>query len=115
MNPSLITSHNPNARTFNTDGNGGIPHIVNTMLVFSRPGCVELLPALPTEWPKGEICGVLARGSITINRLAWDVANRTVRVSFTSRIDQTVKVRLYGKEQSLHLVKDELAETEMKW
>ena len=115
MNPSLITSHNPNARAFNTDGNGGIPQIVNTMLLFSRPGCLDLLPALPSEWPKGEICGILARGSITINRLAWDATNRTVRVSFTSRTDQTVKVRLYGKEQSLHLVKDEPVETEMKW
>jgi len=112
---SIESADNPNARSFNTDGNGGIPQIVNTMLLFSRPGRIDLLPALPAEWPRGEICGILARGSITINRLAWDTANRTVRVSFTSRTDQTVKVRLYDKEQLLHFVRDEPVETEMKW
>jgi hypothetical protein len=115
MNPSLITSHNPNARTFNTDGNGGIPHIVNTMLVFSRAGIIDLLPALPAEWPRGEIRGMLARGRITINRLAWDAPGRTVRVSLTSRTDQTVKLRVNGSEQSLRLPKNKPVEAEMKW
>ena len=36
MNLSLITSHEPNAECFNTDGNGGVPHIANTMLMQSR-------------------------------------------------------------------------------
>jgi len=35
MNPSLITSHEPDAQCFNTDGNGGIPQIANTMLLQS--------------------------------------------------------------------------------
>lgn len=70
MNPSLITSHNPNARTFNTDGNGGIPQIANTMLLFSRPGCMVLLPALPAEWPAGCVKGLLARGGYQVD-IAW--------------------------------------------
>ena len=61
MNPSLITSHEPNAGIFNTDGNGGIPQIVNTMLVFSRPGRIDLLPALPNEWPAGKVKGLRPR------------------------------------------------------
>lgn len=115
MNPSLITSHNPNARTFNTDGNGGIPHIVNTLLVFSRPGVIDLLPALPEEWPTGEIRGIPARGQITINRLAWDTSGRTVRVSLTSGKDQTVSLRVKGTERTQHLPKAKPVEAEWKW
>ncbi len=115
MNPSLITSHNPNARTFNTDGNGGIPHIVNTMLLFSRPGVMDLLPALPEEWPAGEIRGILARGQIVINRLSWDRRVQTVRVSVTSSVDQTVKLRVNGTERSLILPGNVQVEAEIKW
>ena len=115
MNPSLITSHNPNARAFNTDGNGGIPHIVNTMLVFSRPGVIDLLPALPKAWPRGEIRGVLARGQITINRLAWDASARTARLSLTSGTDQTVTLRLGGMERLVRLSKDQPAEMIWEW
>lgn len=115
MNPSLITSHNPNARAFNTDGNGGIPQIVNTMLVFSRPGVIDLLPALPKAWPRGEMRGILARGQITINRLAWDASARTVRVSLTSGTDQTVSLRVKGREERRHLSKDKPVEAELTW
>jgi len=70
MNPSLITSHNPNARAFNTDGNGGIPLIANMMLFVSRVGRIDLLPALPAAWPAGSIRGVRARGGFEVD-LEW--------------------------------------------
>ncbi len=38
MHPSLITSHEPNADILNADGNGGIPQIVNAMLLQSHEG-----------------------------------------------------------------------------
>ena len=115
MNPSLITSHEPNGGIFNTDGNGGIPHIVNTMLVFSRPGRLDLLPALPAAWPKGEIRGILARRQITINRLAWDRPAGTVTLAVTSGTPQTIALRLGGKLQKLTLTKDKTAEVTLKW
>ena len=114
MNPSLITSHEPNGVTFNTDGNGGIPQIVNTMLVFSRPGTLHLLPALPAEWPIGEIRGILAPQQITINRLAWDKPAGTVHLTLTSGIQQTITLRLGEHRQELALKKDKPAEVKLK-
>lgn len=70
MNPSLITAHNPGPRTFNTDGNGGIPQITHLMLLFSRADRIDLLPALPKKWPTGSIQGLRARGGYEVN-LAW--------------------------------------------
>ena len=114
MNPSLITSHEPNGVTFNTDGNGGIPQIVNTMLVFSRPGTLHLLPALPAEWPIGEIRGILAPQQITINRLAWDKPAGTVHLTLTSGIQQTITLCLGEKRQELALTRDKPAAVKLK-
>jgi len=99
MNPSLITSHEPNADIWNTDGNGGIPQIVNTMLTFSRPGRLDLLPALPAEWPKGEIRCILCRGQITIKRLTWDKPAGKLALELTSGKGQTLTLCLPNAEQ----------------
>lgn len=94
MTPSLITSHDLYGRTLNADGNGAIPQIVNTMLVHSRPGRLDLLPALPVQWPEGTIAGILARGQITIDRLAWDKPAGKISVELTSGKDQNLTLGL---------------------
>jgi hypothetical protein len=99
MNPSLITSHNPNARAFNTDGNGGIPQIVNTMLVFSRPGCIDLLPALPKEWPTGSVKGLRARGGFEVN-MAW-ADGKLTKAKIKSLIGNPLHVRYCDWEVTL--------------
>jgi hypothetical protein len=71
MYANLITSHEPGARIFNTDGNGGIPQIVNTMLLSGREETIDLLPALPDEWQAGSISGLLARGGFEVD-LKWE-------------------------------------------
>jgi hypothetical protein len=91
---SLMSSHDPNHSFFCSDANGGTPEIVNNMLVFSLPGQLDLLPALPKAWPQGTIRGILARGQITIDRLTWDSAAKKVHLELTSKIDQDVTVRL---------------------
>jgi hypothetical protein len=90
MYPSLITSHEPGQRTFNTDANGAIPEIVIRMLVSSSRGRLELLPALPSALSKGSIQGILARGQIHMDRLAWDVKAGTVTAAFTSGVKQNI-------------------------
>jgi len=94
MNPSLITSHEPNANILNTDGNGGIPQIVNMMLTYSQPGRLDLLPALAAAWPTGEIRGILCRGQITLNRLGWDQPAGKLVVELVSGKDQTLTLCL---------------------
>jgi hypothetical protein len=94
MYPSLICSHEPGQRIFNTDGNGSIPEIVSRLLVGSRPGIFDLLPALPDALPRGTIRGILARGGIRIDRLAWDKPKGRIELELTSRADQMITVRL---------------------
>jgi hypothetical protein len=64
------------------------------MLVYSSPGRLDLLPALPAALPKGEIRGILARGQLTIDRLAWDMPAGMLSVELTSGKDQRLSVCL---------------------
>jgi hypothetical protein len=60
------------------------------MLLYSRPGVIEVLPALPPSLEKGSINGVLARTFARIDKLAWDMQARTVDVTITSVRKQDV-------------------------
>jgi hypothetical protein len=95
MNTSLITSHEPNAGIFNTDGNGGIPHIVAMMLVQTRPGKLYLLPALPSAWPTGRVSGLRARGNLTVD-LQWKDGN-VIRYRLASPVPAPVQVHVNGE------------------
>lgn len=94
MTPSLMCTHEPGARIFNVDANGAMPEIMHRMLFRAQPGDIGLLPALPDAWPRGEISGVLAKGQITVIRLAWDAPARSVTSVLRSRVDQSVTVKL---------------------
>ncbi|MEQ0564898.1 glycoside hydrolase N-terminal domain-containing protein [Amycolatopsis sp. NEAU-NG30] len=87
---SLMTSHNPNLQTYNADAAHTIPAVLAEALLYSRPGVLEILPALPGQLAKGSITGVRARGRIQVHRLGWDLAARTATLSMTSAIDQDV-------------------------
>lgn len=70
------------------------------MLVYSERSKIELLPALPKEWPSGVIEGVLCRGQIEIKRLKWDdrpfdfTQGRQVELSLVSQIPQNVTIKI---------------------
>ncbi len=65
------------------------------MLVYSRPGRVELLPALPGAWAaSGSITGVGVRGGFTVD-MSWK-AGRPTEVTVTSVGGRTTTVA-YGK------------------
>jgi alpha-L-fucosidase 2 len=95
MNTSLITSHEPNAGIFNTDGNGGIPHTVAMMLVQTRPGKqLLLLPALPSAWHDGRVVGLRARGNLTVD-LRWK-DGKVISYRIASSTPAPVRVRVNG-------------------
>jgi alpha-L-fucosidase 2 len=94
MYPSLVTAHYENEAVFNVDANGAIPEVINNMLVFSLPGVLDVLPALPKDLTKGAISGVLCRGQICIERLAWNQSAGTVKLELTSGVEQSITVRL---------------------
>ncbi len=67
--PSLTTTHNRQS-LFNVDICGGMPDVICRMLMDSRPGRIDLLPALPAAWPTGSIKGLRARGGFEVD-IAW--------------------------------------------
>ena len=60
------------------------------MLAYSRPGVVEVLPALPPSLVKGSINGMQLRTMARLDKLAWDMAARTVDLRITSMKPQVV-------------------------
>jgi hypothetical protein len=86
---TLRCSHDPYAWPM-PDAQGGIPTIVMEMLIYSRPGVIEILPALPESLAKGSINGMLARTFAKVDRLAWDMQAGTADLTVTSLKDQEI-------------------------
>jgi len=72
------------------DAHGGIPAIIMEMLAYSRPGVIEVLPALPPSLVKGSIHGIRLRTFAKLDKLAWDMGARTVDLTVTSARKQDV-------------------------
>ncbi|WP_329624964.1 RICIN domain-containing protein [Streptomyces sp. NBC_01255] len=87
---SLVTSHNPDLHIYNTDAANALPAIVAESLVCTRPGLLEILPALPDQLARGTIRGVRGRNRVLVESLTWDTAARTATVSLVSAISHTI-------------------------
>ena len=96
---TLRCSHDPYAWPM-PDAQGGLQTIIMEMLLYSRPGVIEMLPALPPTLKRGAINGMLARTFARIDKLKWDMETRTVDLSMTSFRKQDVTlIARYGIEK----------------
>ncbi|MEZ0111559.1 alpha-L-fucosidase 2 [Catenulispora sp. EB89] len=87
---------------FQIDANFGTPSAAVDMLVYSRPGYVELLPALPAAWAaSGSVTGVGVRGGFSVD-IAWK-GGKVTRARLRSVGGQSTTVVVNGKTQVVRL------------
>ncbi|MFJ2652003.1 glycosyl hydrolase family 95 catalytic domain-containing protein [Streptomyces sp. NPDC087420] len=87
---------------FQIESNFGTAAAMIEMLVYSRPGQVELLPALPDAWAaSGAIAGVGVRGGFVLD-LRWK-AGKVTEARLRSVGGRTTTVRFGGRTQKVSL------------
>lgn len=96
---TLFTDHNTNRAkgVACTDTLYGITGIINEMLVYSDKNTVELLPALSSNIPAGNISGLLTCAGVRVDYLSWDVDKRNVKADLTALRDTSFNLVLNNK------------------
>jgi alpha-L-fucosidase 2 len=74
------------------DGSLGVTAGITEMLIQSHEEFIELLPALPAEWPTGKFYGVKARGGFEID-FEWE-NKKVTRVNILSTAGNRCKILL---------------------
>lgn len=87
--PNRLSAHPP----FQIDGNLGFTAGLAECLVQSHTGAVELLPALPSDWPAGRVRGLVARPGVVVD-VAWDDDHRLVEARLRARSHRPGSVRV---------------------
>jgi len=87
---TLQTSHFPYRGVF-PDLQGAVPALLVEMCVFSMPGVVEFLPAMPETLPEGAIDGVWLYTFAKLNHMEWNASG--IKATITSNEAQKLTLR----------------------
>ncbi|HQZ95989.1 MAG TPA: glycoside hydrolase family 95 protein [Pyrinomonadaceae bacterium] len=94
-------------KSLQVDGSLGMTAAITEMLMQSQDGVINLLPALPDEWPSGEFRGVRVRGGFELD-FQW--ANKRITQikviskaggTFRLKTDSALNLRANGSQRSL--------------
>ncbi len=95
--PNLMDAHPP----FQIDGNFGGTAGVCEMLMQSKDGVIELLPALPKQWKDGAVSGLCARGGYEVS-FEWKDGN-VHSCSITAKNNGTVTLLYNGQQKTIKM------------
>ena len=84
-----MTDHNTDRSraVFCTDTLLGLQGVVQEMLLYSDADRLELLPALPREWKRGEVRGLRLRSGGIVEKLRWDLCAGIVQMAIIPKRD----------------------------
>ncbi len=104
---NLSTTHFPYRGQF-PDLQGGMPAILLEMCVFSMPGVIEFLPAMPDYFPAGKLDGIWLYTWAKLETMSWDKQGVTAEVISDQAQTLTLRIRrpvssfsINGKEYAL--------------
>ncbi len=85
---SLMTDHDTNRRNhcYCTDTSFGVVAAIHEALLYSNTGELQILPALPADWTRGSMDGLMARSQVKVNQMSWDTAAGWAKVSLSSLV-----------------------------
>lgn len=92
VNTNMTTNHFPYRMEF-PDMLGGMPAALAEMVIYSRPGTIELLPALPDGLKKGRLEGANLYTYMHLHGLEWDLEAGYIRAKMVSLKDQCCYIR----------------------
>ncbi|UUZ86050.1 glycoside hydrolase family 95 protein [Paenibacillus sp. P26] len=101
LGDNLFTYHNdwrkqgitmsPGKSVFQIDANLGWTAAVQEMLLFSAPGLIKLLPALPDSWVCGSFQHFQCRGGVDVS-MEWDMSRHSASVTLASHHEQELEI-----------------------
>ncbi len=97
--PNLFDAHPP----FQIDGNFGGAAGIGEMIIQSHTKYIDLLPALASVLPEGNVQGICARGGFVFN-IRWS-GGRLQQLEIVSNMGQPCLLRYGGKELAIPVQK----------